>query len=87
MAGAVGAAGKFTLSNTEPEDLRLEAIVSKIDVQNKVIAKAAVNLLIALKAVGLAKILSAPEAPKIPAAEPFPLCNKTSKINMIHATK
>ena len=35
--------------------------------------------------VGLAKMLSAPEAPKIPAAEPFPLWSKTNKINKMHA--
>ena len=38
-------------------------------------------------AVGLAKILSAPEAPNMPAAEPFPLCKRTSKISKIQATK
>lgn len=86
-AGAVAAAGICTLSVTEEEAFLLVAIVSKIDVQNNKTAKAAVSLLIKLKAVGLAKILSAPEAPKMPAAEPFPLCKRTKRISKIHVTK
>ena len=85
MAGAVAAAGICTRSITDEEAFLLEAIVSAIEVQNNSTAKAAVSLLIKLKAVGLAKMLSAPEAPKIPAAEPFPLWSKTNKINKMHA--
>ena len=69
------------MSNTEADDFLLEEIVKMMDVHIRTNAKMAVNLLIALKAVGLANKLSAPEAPKIPAAEPFPLCNSTSKIS------
>ena len=69
------------MSNTEADDFLLEEIVKMMDVHIRINAKMAVNLLIALKAVGLANKLSAPEAPKIPAAEPFPLCNSTSKIS------
>ena len=81
------AAGNCTLSVTEEEASLLVDIVSKMDVQNNTTAKAAVNLLTKLNAVGLAKILSAPEAPNMPAAEPFPLCKRTSKISKIQATK
>lgn len=65
----------------------LEAMVSKIDVQNSTTAKKAVNLLMKLNAVGLAKILSAPDAPKIPAAEPLPLCNRINKISNAQTKK
>lgn len=85
-AGAV-AAGTFTESNTETDDFLLEAIVSTTEVHIKIRAKIAVNLLIALKAVGLANKLSAPDAPKIPAAEPLPLCKRTSKIKRIQTIK
>lgn len=85
LAGAD--AGISTLSNTEDEAFLLEAIVSTIDVAISTAAKIAVNLFTALNAVGLANKLSAPEAPKIPAAEPFPLCNNTSKISKIQTIK
>ena len=79
LAGAD--AGMETLSITDEDAFLLEAIVKIIEVAISTAAKIAVNLLTALKAVGLANKLSAPDAPKIPAAEPFPLCNSTSKIS------
>ena len=88
LLGVAGAdAGMATLSSTEDARCLLEAMVKAIEVHIITIASAAVNLLMALKAVGLANKLSAPEAPKMPAAEPLPLCNKTIKINNTHAMK
>ena len=79
LPGLAGAedAGILMLSNTEERSFLLAAMVSTIEVIIRIKAKRAVNLLIALKAVGLANKLSAPDAPKIPAAEPFPLCKRT----------
>lgn len=62
-------------------------MVSVMDVHIKTSAKMAVNLLMALKAVGLANKLSAPDAPKMPAAEPLPLCKSTSKISRMQTMK
>ena len=67
------AAGILTESNTETDERLLEAMVKMTEVHIRISARTAVNLLMALKAVGLAKRLSAPDAPKIPAAEPLPL--------------
>ena len=75
------------LSITEADDFLLEAIVNVRDVHIKIRAKIAVNLLMALKAVGLANRLSAPDAPKIPAAEPLPLCKRTNKISRMQTIK
>ena len=77
----------MTESNTDSEDFLLEAIVKIMEVHISTAAKIAVNLLTALNAVGLANKLSAPEAPKIPAAEPLPLCNNTSKISKMQTIK
>ena len=85
LAGAD--AGIDTLSITDEDAFLLEIIVNTMDVAISTAAKIAVNLFTALNAVGLANKLSAPDAPKIPAAEPFPLCNKTSKINKTQTIK
>lgn len=85
-AGAA-AAGILTESNTDSEDFLLEAIVKITEVHINTNAKIAVNLLTALKAVGLANKLSAPDAPKIPAAEPLPLCNSTNKMSKTQTMK
>jgi hypothetical protein len=78
-----------TLSTTEDIPRLAVITVKEIEVQKIITATTAVNLLRKLKAVGPAKRLSAPPAlpPKMPAADPFPLCISTDKIKSIHAVK
>ena len=80
MYYAYGETGTFTSSTTEDIPRFETLIVKKIDVKIRTAATPAVSFVIKVAALGPAKTLSLLELPKIPAAEPLPLCISTKQI-------